>query len=325
MNKNFSLSTQIVVTEFEKRGYRIKKLPIDKNLISISKSGKSVIMAGSDAPINFALNANFAKKKNYSNYLCKINKIPVPKHIVCTDLKQVKKAAKKIKFPVVVKPVNLAHGEGVIVNIKNIKDLLHESDILLEKYQHIAVEKFIRGRDHRLLIVDGKFISAVMRIPATVTGDGKTNIRQLINIENKNPLRGIGYTKPLVKIEINDETKRLLIKNEYTLEEIPKKGEIIYLKETSNQSKGGETKIVTKNVHQSYIKMAENAAKVIGLKYAGVDIVTEDISKDNYGNLGKIIEVNSFPGIDMHQFPSSGIGDNVGKPIVDMIEKYCFA
>jgi cyanophycin synthetase len=324
MKNKISLGTKIIISEFRERGYNVKKLPIGTGIIEIYKNDKKIIMAGSDAPVNFALGSSFAKNKYYSNYFCKVNKIPVPKHIVCNDLKQVKKAAKKIKFPVVIKPLNLAHGEGVIVNIKNIKDLLYESDIALEKYKTIAVEKYIRGRDHRLLVVDGKFVSSVMRIPATVIGDGKNSIKKLINIENKNPLRGVGYTKPLVKIEINDETKKLLIKNEYTLDEVPRKGEVIYLKETSNQSKGGETEVITDKVHKSYIKLAEKAAKVIGLKYAGVDIVTEDISKDNYGNLGKVIEVNSFPGIDMHQYPSRGKGDNVGKVIVDMIEKYCF-
>ncbi len=324
MNKNITLGTKLLISEFAKRSYHIEFLPIGNSFFKISKHKKSIIIKGSNAPIDFALNALISNNKKFTHYFCKVNKIPVPKHIVCTDLKQIKKAAKKIKFPVVIKPINLAHGEGVIVNIKNIKDLLYESDMALEKYKTIAVEKYIRGRDHRLLIIDEKFVSAVMRIPATVVGDGKNSIKKLINIENKNPLRGSGYTKPLVKIEINDETKKLLIKNEYTLDEVPRKGEVIYLKETSNQSKGGETEVITDKVHKSYIKLAEKAAKVIGLKYAGVDIVTEDISKDNYGNLGKVIEVNSFPGIDMHQYPSRGKGDNVGKVIVDMIEKYCF-
>lgn len=318
-----SLGTSIVVEEFRKREYEVKKLPIGENIISVSKGKKEIIMSGTNANINLSISSSFAKKKNFTNYFCKINKIPVPKHIVCSNLKQVKNAGNKIKFPVVIKPTNLACGKGIVVNMKNMKDLLYESDIALQKYDEIAVEKYIHGNDHRLLVVDGKFVSAVMRIPATVKGDGINSIRKLINIENKNSLRGLGYTKPLVKIEIDEETNKLLIKNGYTLDEVPEKGEIIYLKETSNQSKGGETKVVTNLVHKDYIDLAERAAKVLGLRYAGVDVVTRDISKPN-DNMGKIIEINSFPGIDMHKYPSSGDGDDIGKPIVDMIEKYCF-
>lgn len=323
MNK-LSLGTRIIIKEFSRRGYEIEKLSVGDNFIKVSKNNKDIIIKGTNPPVDFSLNILITKSKRYTNYFCKLNNIPVPKQILVKNLKQVKSAAKKIKFPLVIKPINLAHGEGVIVNIKNINDLLHESHIALEKYSTIIVEKYVRGSDHRLLIVDGEFVSAIKRIPATVTGDGKNTIKRLIQLENKNPLRGKGYTKPLVEIEINDETKKLLIKNCYTLEEVPEKGKIIYLKETSNQSKGGETEIVTNKTHKSFIKLAEDAAKAVGLKYAGVDVITKDISKDISIVGGYVIEVNCYPGIDMHQYPSKGKGDNVGKKIVDMIEKYCF-
>lgn len=324
MNNKITLGAKMLVSEFKERKYHIEFLSIDSSFIKISKNDKNIIIKSSIFPVDLALSAFIAKNKMYTHYFCKKNNVPVPKQKMCVSLKQVKMVAKIIKFPLVIKPINLAYGEGIVVNIKNITDLLSESKIALEKYEKILVEKYIRGRDHRLLIVDGKFASAVLRIPATVKGDGKNSIKKLINIENKNPLRGKDYTKPLLTIKIDEETERLLIKNGYTLDEIPKKGEIIYLKETSNASKGGETEVITSRVHESYIKLAEKATRIIGLKYAGVDIVTEDISKDNYGNLGKVIEVNSFPGIDIHQYPSRGKGDNVGKVIVDMIEKYCF-
>lgn len=323
--EKLTLGAQIIFKELHERGYYIEVLDRHENIILISKNHKKIFSRGSYSfPINSKVSSYVSTNKFLTNLLLRKNNIPTTNQKKCKNIEEIKRFATANQYPFVIKPFNLAHGTGVITYIINKKDLLEIADKSLKKYKEILIETQVMGEDYRLLIVDGKCVSAVKRIPARVIGDGKNTIKKLINIENKNPLRGKQYTKPLVYITIDNETKNILRKNKWKLTSIPQKGQIIVLKEGCNQGKGGEIENVTDKIHSTNKKIAELAAKTIFLPYAGVDIISSDISKPIVVNNGVILEINSEPGIYIHQYPSKGKGDNVGKAIADMIEKYCF-
>lgn len=319
-----SLHTKIIVKEAFKRGYKIEILFPKEHFVKISHGKKFIYIRSTNLPINPSVNVLIAEKKHLTNLLFHKNNLPAPTHFVCENLKEIIKHSRKINPPYVLKPVDLTQGEGITTNIKNQLNLKKIAKKTLKKYHQVILEKYIKGKDYRLLIIDGKFVSAALRIPAKVIGNGIHTIRKLIAIENKNPLRGNKNTKPLTFIKIDQETINFLKKNNYHPESIPQKRKIVYLKETANYSKGGESKIVTSKTHKDYKILAEKAAQTIGLKFAGVDIITKDISLGLQKSLVSIIEINSSPGLRIHQFPTYGKGDDVGKVIFDMLEKYYF-
>jgi cyanophycin synthetase len=183
----------------------------------------------------------------------------------------------------------------------------------------VIVEKFITGYDFRVLVIDNKLVAAAKREPAHIKGDGIQTIQQLIDETNLDPKRGYGHENVLTQIDVDRDTTDLLEKLNYTLETVPKKGEVVYLKSTANLSTGGTSIDVTDMMHPENIFLCERISRVIGLDICGVDIMAENLTQPLKENGGCILEVNAAPGFRMHLAPSEGLPRNVAAPVIDML------
>ncbi len=245
--------------------------------------------------------------------------IPVAKGGICIDEDDLDEVIQKIGFPIVIKPLDGNHGKGASINVKKREDAV-DGLAYAKKYSHrVIVEKFISGYDFRVLIIDNKLVAAAKREPAHVKGDGKQNIQQLIEETNKDPRRGYGHENVLTQIDVDRDTIDLLEKLNYTIETVPKKNEIVYLKSTANLSTGGTSIDVTDMMHPENIFLCERISRVIGLDICGVDIMAENLTQPLKENGGCILEVNAAPGFRMHLAPSEGLPRNVAAPVIDML------
>jgi cyanophycin synthetase len=168
-------------------------------------------------------------------------------------------------------------------------------------------------------MINYKFVAAALRTPASVTGNGKNTIKELIEVVNSDPRRGNGHDNVLTHIEVNDVCHEFLRKNGMTLESIPKMGKVCYLKPTANLSTGGTATDVTDDVHPANISLFERIARIIGLDICGIDIMAPDLSSPIKENGGAVLEVNAAPGFRMHLEPNAGQPRNVAKPVLDML------
>jgi cyanophycin synthetase len=226
---------------------------------------------------------------------------------------------KKIGYPIVIKPLDGNHGKGASINVKKWEDAV-EGLAYAKKYSHrVIVEKFITGYDFRVLVIDNKLVAAAKREPAHIKGDGIQTIQQLIDETNLDPKRGYGHENVLTQIDVDRDTTDLLEKLNYTLETVPKKGEVVYLKSTANLSTGGTSIDVTDMMHPENIFLCERISRVIGLDICGVDIMAENLTQPLKENGGCILEVNAAPGFRMHLAPSEGLPRNVAAPVIDML------
>src|SRR5690242_7376763 len=175
----------------------------------------------------------------------------------------------------------------------------------------------LTGRNYRLLVVNNKMIAASERTPCRVFGDGRHTIKELIDLENTNPLRGEGHEKPLTKIRVDHSVVQHLRRVGLTTKHVPEPGEEVVLSERVNLSAGATARDVTDEVHPAIKSMCERAARLAGLDICGVDLITEDISQPV--KRGGILELNAGPGLRMHCFPSEGKARDVGGAIVEML------
>ncbi|MGV8914632.1 MAG: cyanophycin synthetase [Kaistella sp.] len=245
--------------------------------------------------------------------------IPVPSGDLVTDEEGLKRVISKIGYPIVLKPLDGNHGKGSSINVNDwetAKAGLYHSQNYGPK---VIVEKYITGYDFRVLVINYKMVAAARRVPAHVVGDGHMNIQQLIDTENQDSRRGYGHENVLTEILVNKDTFELLEKLHYTLESVPQKGEIVYLKSTANLSTGGTSIDVTDMIHPENITMCERIAKIIGLDVCGIDIMSENLTQPLKESGGAILEVNAAPGFRMHLAPSEGLPRNVAAPVVDML------
>ncbi len=245
--------------------------------------------------------------------------LPVPEQHLVYGTKDAVRAAERIGYPVVVKPFNANHGRGVSLDLQDAEHV----DIAFHKaHEHsrgVLVEKFASGFDHRILVVDGEVVAVSKRVPGHVVGDGTSTIEQLVEKVNEDPRRGIGHEKVLTRIELDYQATRLLELKDYTSETVPTEGEVVYLRSTGNLSTGGTSVDLTDVIHPDNAGMARRSAKAIGLDVAGVDFITEDITKSYKDAGGIICEVNAAPGFRMHTNPSEGTPRDVAGPVLDML------
>lgn len=245
--------------------------------------------------------------------------IPVAKGDICVDEEDLENTIKKIGYPIVLKPLDGNHGKGASINVRD-WEAAKAGLVHAQKYsRRVIVEKFITGFDFRVLVINNKVVAAAKRVPAHVVGDGELNIQQLIDKENLDPRRGYGHENVLTEISVDRDTLDLLEKENLTLESIPEKGKIIYLKSTANLSTGGTSVDVTDMMHPENIFLAERISRVIGLDVCGIDIMAENLTQPLKENGGVILEVNAAPGFRMHLAPSEGLPRNVAAPVIDML------
>jgi cyanophycin synthetase len=257
--------------------------------------------------------------KEETKNLLEASSVPVPRGRVVYDEEDLESAVKRIGYPLVVKPVGGNHGRGATINVTTWEEAVEALSAAKKISRGVIVEKFITGFDHRLLVVDYKFIAGAKRTPAMVTGDGQHTIQQLIDIVNSDPRRGYGHEKVLTSIKIDEMTLSMLAERMLTLNSIPDKGAEIFLKRTANLSTGGTSTDVTDFVHPYNVFLAERIARIIGLDICGIDIMTPDISVPLHENGGAVLEVNAGPGFRMHIAPAEGLPRNVAEPVVDML------
>ena len=131
-------------------------------------------------------------------------------------------AARRIGYPVVLKPLDGNHGRGVCLNLMD-DESVREAFVIAEDQSrrgYVIVESFVTGRDYRCLIVGGRMQAIAERVPAHVTGDGTHTVRELVEQTNADPRRGVGHEKVLTKIKVDSAAEELLREQGFTLDDV---------------------------------------------------------------------------------------------------------
>ncbi|MFN7554784.1 cyanophycin synthetase [Microcystis sp.] len=268
------------------------------------------------------LAVELACDKEGTKTILKDGGIPVPRGTVIQYLDELSAAIEEVGgFPIVIKPLDGNHGRGISIDIKNQQEAEEAYDLAsaASKTRSVIVERYYKGSDHRILVINGKVAAVAERIPAHVVGDGRSTVEELIEITNQDPNRGDGHANVLTKITIDKTALNVLEKQGYELTSILPQGAIAYLRATANLSTGGIAVDRTDEIHPENVWIAQRVAKLIGLDIAGIDVVTEDIRKPLKEVDGVIVEVNAAPGFRMHVAPSRGLPRNIAAPVIDML------
>ncbi|MFL5465722.1 MAG: cyanophycin synthetase [Gemmatimonadaceae bacterium] len=311
-------STAAVVEEAKRRGIPVRRLN-NYSLVQLGLGKNLRRIQATLSDYTSAIAVEIAQDKDDTKRVLGNIGLPVPKGDVARSFERAAEIADEIGYPVILKPLDANQGRGISGQIDN-EHALHEAwNEAREFGDRIVIEQYAEGRDHRVLVINGKVVACAERIPARVTGDGSSTIAQLIERENRDPRRGVGHTKTLTKLPADERTTCFLRKQGLTLESVPQNGQVVYLRGTANLSTGGTAVDRTDEMHPDNITACEMAAGIIGLDIAGIDLLTPDISVPFRENGAVIIEVNAGPGIRMHTHPTEGTPRNVGAPIIDML------
>jgi cyanophycin synthetase len=316
----FGPSTQAIIDEAVSRD--IPYIRLDRH--SLVQLGQGVHQQRIRATMTSrtpGIAVDIASDKSLTNRLLDSAGLPVPKSEVVDSEEAAIVAARRLGFPCVVKPLDGNHGRGVHLDLRDedavraaVPDALSES-----RSGDLVVETYITGHDYRCLVIGGKLAAVAERVPASVTGDGEHTVRQLVDLANADPRRGIGHEKVLTRITMDADAEALVRGQGFELDEVPPAGAWIKLALTGNMSTGGTSIDRTIEAHPDNVEIAETAAQIIGLDVAGIDFICPDIATPVRETGGGIVEVNAAPGFRMHTHPTEGEPQYVARPVIDLL------
>lgn len=321
--EDMELSTQLLLREAVKRGVSFEILDRKENFVRLKKGDN----------IQFVKQATKTSLDNYASILAMENKLVTKKILeehgirVPRGLEYTSANVAKADFlfhqekAVVIKPNQTNFGLGITILKENSDEETYRRavDIAFEHDSTILIEEFIAGKEFRIFVIGDKVVGILHRVPANVTGDGQKTIRELVELKNQDPLRGKGYRTPLEKIRLEEAEAMFLKQQGKDFDSVPAKGEVVFLRENSNISTGGDSIDFTEDIPDSYKQIAVRAAKALNVKITGLDMIIPDVSTEATADNYAIIELNFNPAIHIHCHPFKGKNRRLNEKLMDAL------
>ncbi|MGL4407905.1 cyanophycin synthetase [Zoogloea sp.] len=309
-------STRSIVEAAADKDRRIPyiRLLAEGNLVQLGYGARQRRIWTAETDRTPAIAESISREKDLTKTLLASCGVPVPEGRIVTDVEDAIEAADDIGYPVVVKPSDGNHARGVFTNINTPEEVASTFPLAQAEGSEVMVERFIKGAEHRLLVVGGRMVAANKGDMVSVVGDGRSTIDALIDTQiNSDPRRGDEHEFPLYRITLDrfPAAQMEVSRQGYTGSSIPPEGQEVMIVRTSNMAFD-----VTDEVHPDTAELACLAARIVGLDIAGVDLVCEDITKPLAEQGGAIVEVNAGPSLLMHLKPGVGQPRPVGEAIV---------
>ena len=321
--EDMELSTQLLLREAVRRGVAFDILDRSENFIRLMR----------DENIQYVRQATKTSLDNYASILAMENKIitkqilrehgiRAPKGLDYGDRESAKADFNYFKGKaVVIKPKSTNFGLGITIIKINTESTIFERavDIAFDCDSSILIEEFIDGKEFRIFVMNDEVVGILHRVPANVTGDGIQSVRDLVIEKNKDPLRGKGYHTPLEKIQLGEAESMFLKAQGKDFDYVPKENEKVFLRENSNISTGGDSIDFTDDIPDSYKEIAVQAAKALGVKITGLDMIIPDYNQEATNENYAIIELNFNPAIHIHCHPYKGKNRKLNEKLLDIL------
>jgi cyanophycin synthetase len=311
-------STAAIVEEALRRRIPVRRLN-SRSLVQLGLGRNLRRVQAAMSDFTSAIAVEIAQDKDDTRRVLESVGLPVPDGGTARTVEEAERVARSIGFPVMLKPLDRSQGRGISGRIDDEAGVHRAWPASSAHGTPIVVERYVHGRDYRVLVVDGHMVAVAERVPAHVVGDGRRSIRELIEECNRDPRRGRGHCRSLTLLPSDAATEALLAIAGRSLATVPADGERVYLRPTANLSTGGTSIDRTDEIHPDNVTACQMAAGIVGLDIAGIDVLSGDISVPFRENGATIIEINAAPGLRMHTHPTEGTPRNVGAPILDLL------
>ena len=311
-------STRAIVKAAHARGIPWIRLS-EGSLVQLGQGAKARRILAAETDATSAIAEWIAQDKDRTRTVLNTVGVPVPEGRAVSCAEDAWDAAQALGLPVVVKPRYGNHGRAVALNLHTRAQVEAAYTAAAVESTGVIVERYISGRDYRLLIVGSQLVAATRRNPPQVIGDGQHSVAKLIALLNQDPRRSDGHATALSTVPLDETTRAVLADQGYTQDAVPLAGHCILIRRNANLSTGGTAVDVTDQVHPEVAARAIEAAQAVGLDIAGVDVIAADITQPLETQHGTVIEVNAGPGLRMHLEPTEGSPQPVGEAIVELM------
>lgn len=307
-------STQAITRAAEARGIPVSRLN-DGSLVQLGWGARQRRVWTAISDRTGWIGAEVASDKELTRRLLRRAGLPAPAGRIVSSAEDAWAAAREVGTPVVVKPRDANHAQGVSVRLTTREQVERAFAIAAgirgDSPCEVIVERYVAGDEYRLLVVGRRLVAASRGEPAQVVGDGERSVLELVEELNRDPRRGSEWRYPLDRVELDDVARLVLADQGFSPGSVPPRGARVVLQRTADRSID-----VTDLVHPEVASRAVEAAATVGLDIAGIDLLAADIGRPLEDQGGAIVEVNAGPGLMAHLRPTSGRPRPVGEAIV---------
>ncbi|MBD9910188.1 bifunctional glutamate--cysteine ligase GshA/glutathione synthetase GshB [Enterococcus faecium] len=323
--REMELSTQIFMFDAIQKGVQVKVLDESDQFLRLQFQDH----------VEYVKNANMTSKDSYIVPLIMENKtvtkkvlkeagFRVPGGAEFSSMEEAVKAYPRFAdHAFVIKPKSTNYGLGITIFKEgaSLEDYQAGLAIAFREDSSVLVEEFMPGTEYRFFVIDGEVQAIMLRVPANVIGDGIRTVKELVEEKNSDPLRGTNHRAPLELIQLGELEQLMLKEQGLTIESVPQANQIVYLRENSNISTGGDSIDMTDEFSEAYKKIAVSAVEALGAKISGIDLIIPDkeidptTDKKAYG----IIEANFNPAMHMHVYPFAGKGRRLTMNVLKLL------
>lgn len=206
------------------------------------------------------------------------------------------KAATRIGFPCVLKPLAGKQSQGVTTGIRNEAELLSAwSNAQSMAKGPALIERHAPGEAYRLLVSRGRFWKAIIRPRPFVTGDGVSTVLELAKARNRPIEAALRPSSLLRPAPLDGGFTGCLARQGLTPSSVPASGTRVLIRDIPMLNQGAtDYRDVTEQVHADIRAASENLSTLLGAGLCGIDLIAEDLSKPE---TCFFLEANTAPGL----------------------------
>jgi D-alanine-D-alanine ligase-like ATP-grasp enzyme len=321
--ETLELSTQLLIAEARRRGIDVEILDPEDNFIALRRDGRTeYVKQATRTSADSYISALIMENKEVTKKLLRAAGLRVPSGGKYPSLDAALAGAAQYRGrKIVVKPNSTNFGEGVAILEAGAEPPVYRAalEAAFALDATVLVEEFVEGREFRFLVIGDRTRAVLHRIPANVRGDGRATLRELVEAKNRDPRRGEGYVKPLERIRLESVELEFLTGQGLTPESVPPAGAVVFLRENSNISTGGDSIDYTDTMPAVYQRWAEQATAAVGARICGLDMIIPNLAAEGADAAYSILELNFNPALHIHDFPAEGRNRQVERHVLDLL------
>ncbi len=284
---------RIITREARRRGIEVNIHDAPAGLFSLTHGGRRIRCRESLSDLTSAISMTLCQDKQLTHRTLQREGLRTPRFQVA-ETADANAAFLAEHNAVVVKPNNGEQGQGVAVDIRDANALESAVAAARQFDSEVLLESYHPGQDLRVLVINYEVVAAAIRRPAEVCGDGVKSLRQLIEKQSR---RRQASTYGESRIPMDDETRRTVEVQGFSLDDVLPYGKQLFVRRTANLHTGGMLVDVTRKLDPTLRQAAIDAAKALEIPVAGLDMMVPEPDQPDY----VIIEVNERPGLANHE------------------------
>ena len=284
---------RIIADEARRRGIAVHVLDAEWGELQLVHAGRSIVTRESLSELTTAVAMSRCDDKRVTRRILQRAGLSVPRGRTATGDEQ------DVAFladvgEVVVKPARGEQGRGITVGVTDAEELSAAVEQARAHCPDVLLEQRVPGQDLRIVVIDHSVVAASVRRPASVIGDGRHTVRELVRAQSR---RREAATDGESRIPMDEGTEATVRAHGWSMDDVLPIGEELEVRRTANLHTGGTIHDVTACLHPALGSAAVRASRALDIPVTGLDLLVPDVSGPDH----VVIEANERPGLANHQ------------------------